>query len=86
MKKTIKEWFDYLPEDIKRLALINNINDNKANRMDLKFDNLVEAIDHAFFWADTSKGQDYWSDIVDNAKKGKYNTIPIKGIKKKLIL
>lgn len=58
MEKTIKEWFEYLPNDIKRKAL-NNFDGNE----DEILTSLSDAIDGAFNWASTSEGHDYWRSI-----------------------
>ncbi len=78
--KTIKKWFEYLPETIKQQA-INNL---KRKNINHKADSLAAAINNGFVWAETPEGDRYWQEIHMDCEEGKYNIIPIKGVKKKL--
>ena len=83
MEKTVREWFDYLPNNVKQKAL-NNVNSSILNE---KTKSLYLAI-NAFSWADTDEGYTYWSKIEEDIERGVFDKIeiPIKGIKKKLSL
>ena len=84
MDKTIEEWFEYLPNDIKQKAINNIEKGNNISNRSVK--SLEQAIDASFNWKGTDEGHDYWREISNNAYKGQYNRKPIMGIKKKLEL
>ena len=56
MQKTIIEWFDLLPQVLKRLALENI---EKNNSVVLK-DSLRFALSGAFNWEKTPQGHSFW--------------------------
>ena len=83
MEKTVREWFDYLPNNVKQKAL-NSVNSSRLNE---KVKSLYSAI-NTFSWAHTDEGYTYWSKIEEDIERGVFDKIeiPIKGIKKKLSL
>lgn len=67
--KTIKEWFETLPEPIRSQAIINTRVCDLINREN----SLSEAIWNSFIWEKTFEGLDYWKDIADRAEAGDFN-------------
>lgn len=57
--KTIKEWFNDLPEDVREKAL-RNTDDLRLESTELS---LKSALIGAFAWEDTPEGGDYWGKI-----------------------
>jgi len=60
--KTIKQWFNELPEPQKTEALENTPKLIKENIAD----DLEDAIYSAFRWDRTKQGYDYWQKICDS--------------------
>lgn len=57
-KKTIKQYFEELPDDIKPLALKNlDVDPNK------KCDSMFEALDYGFDWEESPEGIEFWENI-----------------------
>lgn len=63
--KTLKEWLEELPTEVKEKALNNvyklNINPELALRY--REESLKSAIMGAFIWMETEEGNDYWYNI-----------------------
>lgn len=61
--KTIREWLETLPDDIRDRALAN-VNAQRAElHMDLVEPSLSEAVHGAFSWLLTPEGCDYWFNV-----------------------
>ena len=57
MEKTIKEWFEELPEPYKTQVLTN------CKIPDEIVGSKLEAIAIGFLWSDTPEGEEYWHDV-----------------------
>ena len=57
--KTIKKWFNELPEDVREKALRNA----DAGNVDLEVENLKVALATAFQWYKSPEGFVYWEQI-----------------------
>ena len=57
--KTIKKWFNELPEDVREKALRNA----DAGNVDLEVENLKVALATAFQWYTPPEGFVYWEQI-----------------------
>jgi len=55
--KTIREWLNELPEDIRVRAFRNVV---KPERLEWEGSNLKQALMGAFDWRDTSENHDFW--------------------------
>jgi len=66
MEKTIKEWFNELPQGYRERALKNAYH-SVINRYD---STMAEAICYAFSWRVTPEGYDFWSAVHDHYAKG----------------
>lgn len=62
MSRTIKEWINELPEDIKSLALKYEQYNDTWNWEDKNF-SLAQSIMHAFKWYDTDEGLEFWEKV-----------------------
>lgn len=63
-------WLRRLPDDIREKAMTNYRNGYRnRNEYDYpknpKVDSLSEAISDAFYWYDTTEGNDFWEKIYD---------------------
>jgi len=65
--KTVKEWAELLPDDIKTKFLTNC-----TIGLDYKCKSLHNAINKAFIWHITAEGQEYWKLIHDKALNNEY--------------
>lgn len=61
--KTAREWFEELPEDVRKKAINNS---EKEGLDDIPELSLSISLFGAFVWSDTPEGHDFWSKIVDN--------------------
>jgi hypothetical protein len=60
--KTIREWLNELPEDVRDKAIANT----EENVLAIKFyTNLADALNGAFIWEESQQGFDYWNEIHD---------------------
>jgi len=57
--KTIREWFEMLPEPYRTKALANTAPDNRTE----DYPSLISALDNAFVWDETQEGGDYWHEL-----------------------
>lgn len=78
MSKTISEWLQHLPVDIREKAIANCKADFKDNEefngmMKLRDISVGEALASMFTWKNSPEGHDYWSEI---AKNENYNQEP----------
>ena len=69
MSKTIKEWFEQLPPDVRENAMENT----PLHMLDRRVDSMWMAVNNAFIWDDTPQGGLYWSAICDTASRGGYD-------------
>jgi hypothetical protein len=58
--KTLKEWADYLPEDIGKYFLKNTSIENLRK---VKAYNLRSAILNSFCWIETKQGACFWNNV-----------------------
>ncbi len=68
--KTIREWFEYLPKDIRDKAVANSSN----NILSCSLESLHKSIIWAIDWSTSKEGYKYWSSIYNRASNGKYDT------------
>jgi hypothetical protein len=61
--KTIQEWLNELPEDVRDKAIANT--DKDLLEINL-YNRLSHALEGAFVWALTPEGWDYWDKIHDS--------------------
>lgn len=71
MEKTIREWFELLPTDIRNKA-ISNTKPHLLETTDFK---LYTAICGVFNWNESPEGHDFWEEIEDRAGKGEFDII-----------
>lgn len=69
--KTIREWFDLLPEDIRERALRNTDNE----RHDWSLGSLAEALLSAFLWRTTIEGHSHWERVHRAAVNGGFSEV-----------
>jgi hypothetical protein len=69
--KTVKEWIDTLPEDIREKAY-----KYQDFAWDSECDTLSKSLISAFEWELTHEGSDYWGDIHDKARDGWFGEKP----------
>lgn len=62
MVKTIRAWFEELPDDIKEKAFKNT----KKHDLSGKSNSLSNALGASFRWSETPEGYDYWENIYLN--------------------
>jgi hypothetical protein len=60
--KTIKEWFEDLPKEVREKAIANT-NDNLLGS---RVENLKKALSGAFQWHLSPEGQNYWINIIES--------------------
>lgn len=63
--KTIKEWFETIPDSKIRQKALNNL--GKSFDPSEK-ESLREAFYYAFAWEFSPEGHDYWQKIADNER------------------
>lgn len=66
-QKTIKEWFELLPDPYRSQALENTI---QQWRLDEEEVSINESLKGAFIWEDSSEGDYYWRNIVRKLEAG----------------
>lgn len=68
--KTIKEWFNLLPNSIKELAIKNCISCQGEEFLNTyKTSSLADALYNAFTFSETEQGFSYWDKIaIENSK------------------
>ena len=71
--KTLAEWFEMLPSDLRYKAIYNTKNHNNTKNLSDLAESLADAINSGFAWRSTSEGHDFWYDIHQIAKRGEYN-------------
>lgn len=59
MKKTIREWYNKLPQQIKKEAIKNT----PKKELKLKASCLSDAIQGGFVWTDTKQGYKFWDSV-----------------------
>lgn len=60
--KTIREWFEGLPDGYKELAL-SNLENFPIDSGCRGASSLTDALDSGFWWEDTPEGQDFWDAV-----------------------
>ena len=55
--KTVKEWFNELPDGYRELALKN------LNNPEYEAKTMHDAISGGFLWLDTNEGRDFWTEL-----------------------
>lgn len=63
--KTIEEWYNELPEDVREKA-INNTSESLLKERD---ESIEDALFGGFTWAETPEGHKYWENIKNNYLK-----------------
>jgi hypothetical protein len=66
MRKTIKEWFNELPEGYRERAIKNT----HEGRMNTHEPTMVEVIYRSFRWSGTPEGHTFWREVKDHYAKG----------------
>lgn len=61
--KTVQEWAQELPEDVREKFLANVIEQRGEEWLKLEFENLSDVISGIFFWIDSPEGDEYWREI-----------------------
>jgi hypothetical protein len=56
--KTVREWLNELPEEIRERAISNAYNDRLENR----YESIDRALKTAFSWIASPEGGDFWAD------------------------
>lgn len=69
--KTTKELIQALPLSI-REKFIHNIITRGRTKLETREYNLASAIDHAFVWASSREGSEFWSSIHTQALSDKF--------------
>lgn len=68
--KTIKEWLNLLPEEIKQEAINETIKLNCKIRLKSKEPSLEEALLGMFTWDKSTRGNFYWRDVYVKVRDG----------------
>lgn len=68
--KTIKEWLNNLPEEIKQEAINETIKQNGKSRLKSKQPSLEDAILGMFTWEKSTRGNLYWGDVYVKVRDG----------------
>lgn len=68
--KTVAEWFEELPEEIKNKVIKyakNNYPDDDSLEcyMERRVDSFYKSLQGAFVWSETIEGFDYWNNIAN---------------------
>lgn len=70
--KTIKEWYNLLPDAIKEKAIENILSQHSTLVYEnLECESLKDAINY-FYWERTSQGHEYWRCIADECRDNRY--------------
>lgn len=59
--KTIKEWYNELPEDVREKA----INNTCKRLLSKRVKNVKTALFYGFSWIGSNEGCDYWLNVVE---------------------
>lgn len=70
--RTIKEWFNLLPQSIKEKAIDNVIIQQSVEVYETKMCDSLRNSLNTFIWRETSQGADYWCAVHDNCRDNKY--------------
>lgn len=62
--KTIREWFNSMPEPYRTEALVNC----SMEDLDKQKPTLKQALSGSFYWAKTPQGADYWLKFYQSIK------------------
>jgi len=69
--KTIKEWFEQLPQPQRFEAINNVINDRGAKKLLSTTDSLTDALTIGFYWRESPEGDLYWRKLYLEIEKQK---------------
>jgi hypothetical protein len=72
--KTILQWYEMLPKDIRDKAIANY--DSSFYRGTDEVESIRYALARGFNWNRTPQRWDYWQDVSDNAAAGNYDQPP----------
>lgn len=61
--KTVEEWAQELPEDVREKFLANVVRVHGEDVLKWKFSFLSGAIGDTFYWKESLEGHDFWNDI-----------------------
>jgi hypothetical protein len=64
MSKTVKQWLEELPEEIRDQAISNT--KPTLLEQDAIAESLREAISGAFIWDDSPQGHKYWEEVFNS--------------------
>lgn len=67
--KTVEQWAQELPEDVREKFLANMVRDNGEIGLKLISPSLGHAIAGFFVWRKSPEGHDYWSDIYNKIQQ-----------------
>lgn len=73
--KTVRKWAEHLPEPIRSQFLENVVEYNK-NFLAREKTDLASCIGGGFAWVHTPQGWDYWDNIYDQARSGRFDIPP----------
>lgn len=74
--KSVKQWFEALPEPYKTQAL----NNTQQHRVTRETTALSGAVMIAFEWGKTTEGFDYWDSLYRKIQKGEIREIQINNL------
>ena len=66
--KTVEEWAQELPEDVREKFLANVVRVHGEYAMKLNLTSLSDALIHSFNWAKSPQGITFWRNIHDKLK------------------
>lgn len=75
MNKTIREWYEELPEPYKTEALANCEKQSTLdwNTADATCNKLSEAVAFGFLWQNTPENEDYWQVVYDTLEADEFD-------------
>lgn len=74
--KTVRQWADHLPEPIRSQFLENVVAQRGQIYLTHKKPDLPSCISGAFAWDGTEQNAEYWINIYDQAKSGRFDIPP----------
>lgn len=75
-KKTVRQYYEMLPEPYRSQAIKNCRDEHGESRLDREALSLHHAIDYGMYWSATPEGSSYWGDLADKAAHGKIELCP----------
>jgi len=61
--KTIREWLNELPKDVRDKAIKNTAKQNSEDYFNTISDTQFPSIKHMFIWCDTPEGHNFWENV-----------------------